>query len=422
MPYQSLYRRYRPRRFADVRGQQQVVEALRNAVREERIGHAYLFSGPRGTGKTSTARILAKALNCTDLRDGEPCCECASCLDVEAGTSYDLVELDAASNNGVNDIRELVKTVALTTGGRAKVYILDEVHMLSPGASNALLKTLEEPPGHVVFVLATTDPTKVLATIRSRTQHFEFHLLPADEMADHVRWVIGEAGLDVTDDGVEQVLRQGGGSARDTLSALDQVAVAGSLASAGDQAERLVDAVDAARVPTMVNLTWRYTDAVRSFLDSVGAAEPIGGRGHFISGAGLGGPFATPWRLEHGPLLDLGPHVIDILDAALGTVTGVRAHGHPQRWVGLLLDHGTSAVSEVSLSASSNVGFQAGFEVFTHDRSIALDASTAVTPEVISRLVDEFTDAVARWRGHPIDVHRGLHLQRLLHAALLDLR
>ncbi len=180
-PYQSLYRRFRPSTFGEVRGQDHVVLALRNAVRDQRVAHAYLFSGPRGTGKTSTARILAKALNCTDLRDGEPCGVCASCVEIAKGTSLDVHELDAASNNGVEAMRDLVSRAALGTPGRQKVYIVDEVHMLSTAASNALLKTLEEPPAHVIFVLATTDPQKVLPTIRSRTQHFEFRLLgPGD--------------------------------------------------------------------------------------------------------------------------------------------------------------------------------------------------------------------------------------------------
>ena len=230
MAHQSLYRRYRPRRFGELRGQDHVVRVLRNAVREDRVGHAYLFSGPRGTGKTSSARILAKVLNCEQPLDGEPCGRCASCLAVEAGTSFDVHELDAASNNGVENIRELIERASYTTAGRHKVYILDEVHMLSRAAEAALLKTLEEPPPHVVFVLATTDPQKVSPTIRSRTQHLEFHLLPADELEAHVRWIVADAGLDVSDEAVEAVLHMGAGSARDTLSALDQIVAAGGVA------------------------------------------------------------------------------------------------------------------------------------------------------------------------------------------------
>ncbi len=243
MAYQSLYRRYRPRRFSELRGQDHVVMALRNAVRDDRVGHAYLFSGPRGTGKTSSARILAKALNCERPMDGEPCCECASCLAVEAGTSYDVHELDAASNNGVDAMRDLIDKAMLGTPGRHKVYILDEVHMLSKAAEAALLKTLEEPPSHVVFVLATTDPQKVSATIVSRTQHLQFHLLPMDELEAHVRWVVDDAGLEVTDDAIDAVLRQGGGSARDTLSALEQVVAAGGLAPDDEPLDDVVEAL-----------------------------------------------------------------------------------------------------------------------------------------------------------------------------------
>ena len=227
MATQSLYRRYRPRRFSEIRGQDHVVRALRNAVINQREGQGYLFSGPRGTGKTTSARVLAKVLNCTNAIDGEPCCECNSCLAVEAGTSYDVHELDAASNNGVEAMRDLIEKASLGTPGRHKVYILDEVHMLSKGAEAALLKTLEEPPPHVVFVLATTDPQKVSQTIRSRVQHLEFHLLPMDELEAHVRWVAEDAGLTVSEEGFQSVLAQGGGSARDTLSALELVAASG---------------------------------------------------------------------------------------------------------------------------------------------------------------------------------------------------
>ena len=245
MAYQSLYRRYRSQNFAEILGQEHVTTALKNAIAEGRNGHAYLFSGPRGTGKTSTARVLAKALNCQNLIDGEPDGTCDSCIDIERGKSFDLHELDAASNNKVDDIRELIAKVALGSPGRTKVYILDEVHMLSSGAENALLKTLEEPPEHVVFVLATTEPHKVVETIRSRTQHYEFSLLPAAVLEDHVRRIIADAGLDVDEAGVQYALRQGGGSARDTLSALDLVAAAGGVPEGSDAGRDIALAIGA---------------------------------------------------------------------------------------------------------------------------------------------------------------------------------
>ncbi len=242
MATQSLYRRYRPRRFSEVRGQEHVVRALRNAVINQREGQAYLFSGPRGTGKTTSARILAKVLNCERPVDGEPCCECDSCLAVERGTSYDVHELDAASNNGVDAMRDLIEKASLGTPGRHKVYILDEVHMLSKAAEAALLKTLEEPPPHVVFVLATTDPQKVSDTIRSRAQHLQFHLLPMDVLEEHIRWLAADAGIDVTDAAVQAVLQQGGGSARDTISALELVAASGGDAPEATPLDEFVEA------------------------------------------------------------------------------------------------------------------------------------------------------------------------------------
>jgi DNA polymerase III subunit gamma/tau len=238
----SLYRRYRPRRFAELKGQDHVVRALRDAVAGGREGQAYLFSGPRGTGKTSSARILAKVLNCERPVDGEPCCDCPSCLAVELGTSYDVHELDAASNNGVDAMRDLIERASLGTPGRHKVYILDEVHMLSKAAEAALLKTLEEPPPHVVFVLATTDPQRVSETIRSRTQHLRFHLLPADTLAAHVRWVVADAGLDVNEAAIDAALAQGAGSARDTLSALELIASAGAEAGESLSFDEFVEA------------------------------------------------------------------------------------------------------------------------------------------------------------------------------------
>ncbi len=246
VPYQSLYRRFRPSTFSAVKGQDHVVLALRNAVRDHRVAHAYLFSGPRGTGKTSTARILAKALNCTDLGDdGDPCGNCPPCTEIARGTSLDVHELDAASNNGVDAMRDLVSRAALGTPGRQKVYIVDEVHMLSTAASNALLKTLEEPPPHVVFVLATTDPQKVLPTIRSRTQHFEFRLLGPEVLVELLAGIRQDAGLDVPDEALDLAVRRGRGSARDALSVLDQVAATDSidddLPDLGEVIEALAD-------------------------------------------------------------------------------------------------------------------------------------------------------------------------------------
>ena len=243
MAHQSLYRRYRPQRFEEIKGQDHVVRALRNAAAEDRVGHAYLFSGPRGTGKTSTARILAKVLNCTASEGGEPCGTCESCGAIEAGTSFDVTELDAASNRRIDDVRDLIATTALASPGRTRMYILDEVHMLTKEASAALLKTLEEPPEHVTFVLATTDPQLVLPTIRSRTQHLEFTLLPADDLTSLVDEVVADAGLDVGGDGVARALRDGAGSARDTLSALDRIVASGGVVDEGESIVELMDAL-----------------------------------------------------------------------------------------------------------------------------------------------------------------------------------
>ncbi|HXB36547.1 MAG TPA: DNA polymerase III subunit gamma/tau [Acidimicrobiales bacterium] len=242
-PFVSLYRRFRPGRFDEIRGQDHVVRALRSAVRDERVSHAYLFSGPRGTGKTSSARILAKALNCEAPVDGEPCGVCTSCVEITRGNSLNVHELDAASNNGVDAMRDLVAHAGLGTPGRWKVYIVDEVHMLSPAAANALLKTLEEPPSHVVFVLATTDPQKVPPTIRSRTQHLEFRLLGAETLHDLLESVNMQAGLNLDDEAVEAAVRRGRGSARDALSALDQVVASGSADAARPELAGLVDAL-----------------------------------------------------------------------------------------------------------------------------------------------------------------------------------
>jgi DNA polymerase-3 subunit gamma/tau len=225
----SLYRRFRPGRFAEMRGQEHVIRALQGAVKNQRVSHAYLFSGPRGTGKTTTARILAKALNCQNPLDGDACNVCESCVAITKGTSLDVTELDAASNNGVDDIRDITAGAWHGTPGSWKVYIFDEVHQLSKAASAALLKTLEEPPSHVVFVLATTDPHKVMPTIRSRTQHLEFRLYSGETLGSLLRDVGHAAGLSADEATIEAAVRLGRGSARDALSALDQLIATGSV-------------------------------------------------------------------------------------------------------------------------------------------------------------------------------------------------
>ncbi|HWE53911.1 MAG TPA: DNA polymerase III subunit gamma/tau [Acidimicrobiales bacterium] len=264
-PYQALYRRFRPQRFADVLGQGHVTRALQAAVRDDKVAHAYLFSGPRGTGKTSTARILAMALNCENPSDGEPCGECRSCVAIRTGSSLDVQELDSATNRGIDEMRDLLSRVALGTPGRWKVYIVDEVHQITSAAASALLKTLEEPPGHVIFVLATTDPQKVLDTIRSRTQHFEFRLLGSEVLAGLLSDVAHRADIDLTPEAIDVVVRRGHGSARDALSALDQVAAAGTVEDDSSLVSELVDAVidrDAGAVLVKV------AEAVQSGLDA----------------------------------------------------------------------------------------------------------------------------------------------------------
>lgn len=225
MSYTALYRKWRPRVFGDVKGQDHIVTTLQNQIRSERIGHAYLFCGTRGTGKTSVAKIFAKAVNCEHPEDGSPCGECPSCRQIQAGTSLNVVEIDAASNNGVENIREIRDQVQYPpTEGKYRVYIIDEVHMLSTGAFNALLKTLEEPPSYVIFILATTEVHKIPITVLSRCQRYDFRRITVDTIADRLKELTDAEGMAVEDRALRYVAKAGDGSMRDALSLLDQCA------------------------------------------------------------------------------------------------------------------------------------------------------------------------------------------------------
>ena len=221
--YQALYRKYRSQTFGQLVGQQVVATTLRQAVEQGKISHAYLFSGPRGTGKTSVAKIFAKAMNCPNQKDGEPCNDCYICQAITEGSLEDVIEIDAASNNGVDEIRDIRdKSTYAPSLARHKVYIIDEVHMLSTGAFNALLKTLEEPTENVVFILATTELHKIPATILSRVQRFEFKSIKTQDIITHIEWILEQEGIDFEQEGVQIIARRAEGGMRDALSILDQ--------------------------------------------------------------------------------------------------------------------------------------------------------------------------------------------------------
>ncbi|MCO7177194.1 DNA polymerase III subunit gamma/tau [Sporolactobacillus kofuensis] len=225
MAYQALYRVYRPQTFHDLAGQQHIAQTLQNALTKQQFSHAYLFTGPRGTGKTSAAKIFAKAINCEHAPVAEPCNECAACRGITSGSIADVIEIDAASNNGVDEIRDIRDKVKYAPSEvRYKVYIIDEVHMLSTGAFNALLKTLEEPPEHAVFILATTEPQKIPLTIISRCQQFDFRRIPSSEIFERLHFVVQNQKIDAEDEALQLIAKASEGGLRDALSVLDQTA------------------------------------------------------------------------------------------------------------------------------------------------------------------------------------------------------
>ncbi|MCG2338434.1 DNA polymerase III subunit gamma/tau [Staphylococcus epidermidis] len=259
MDYQALYRMYRPQSFDDVVGQTHVTKTLRNAISKGKQSHAYIFSGPRGTGKTSIAKVFAKAINCLNSDDGEPCNECAICKGITQGTNNDVIEIDAASNNGVDEIRNIRDKVKYAPSeSKYKVYIIDEVHMLTTGAFNALLKTLEEPPAHAIFILATTEPHKIPPTIISRTQRFDFKAISSDQIIDRLKYVANSQSLDYDDAALEFIAKASEGGMRDALSIMDQAI------AFGDERLTLQDALNVTGSVDEAALNELFNDIVKS--------------------------------------------------------------------------------------------------------------------------------------------------------------
>ena len=273
MDYQALYRMYRPQSFDDVVGQTHVTKTLRNAISKGKQSHAYIFSGPRGTGKTSIAKVFAKAINCLNSDNGEPCNECAICKGITQGTNNDVIEIDAASNNGVDEIRNIRDKVKYAPSeSKYKVYIIDEVHMLTTGAFNALLKTLEEPPAHAIFILATTEPHKIPPTIISRAQRFDFKAISSDQIIDRLKYVANSQSLDYDDAALEFIAKASEGGMRDALSIMDQAI------AFGDEHLTLQDVLDVTGSVDEASLNELFNDIVNG-----NVKEAFSRYHHFVS-------------------------------------------------------------------------------------------------------------------------------------------
>ncbi len=318
MSYQALYRKFRPSTFEEVKGQDHITTTLKNQIAANRIGHAYLFCGTRGTGKTTVAKILARAVNCEHPKaDGSPCNECATCQDILRGTSNNVIEIDAASNNGVDNIREIREEVAYRpTQGRYKVYIIDEVHMLSSGAYNALLKTLEEPPEYVIFILATTEVNKIPVTILSRCQRYNFHRITIDTIAARLSDLLEREGVEAEEKAVRYVAKAGDGSMRDALSLLDQcIAFYLGETLTYDKVLKVLGTVDTDVFSALLRsvISGDASSAVRIFGDMVRNGKEIG---QFVTD--------FTWYLRNLLLLQSSDDLEDVLDVSADNLRQLR--------------------------------------------------------------------------------------------------
>lgn len=309
MSYQALYRKFRPQTFEEVKGQDSIVTTLKNQIKNDRVGHAYLFCGTRGTGKTSIAKLFAKAVNCLNPNDGSPCGECAMCKAIAAGASLNVIEMDAASNNGVEDVRQIVDEVTYSpTEGSYKVYIIDEVHMLSTNAFNALLKTLEEPPSYVIFILATTEVHKIPITILSRCQRYDFKRISIDTIAGRLRELVDVEGVQVEEKALKYIAKCADGSMRDALSLLDQcIAFYLGMELTYDKALEVLGAVD----------TGIFSKLLRFILEnnissSIHVIEDIVVKGRELS------QFVTDftWYLRNLMLVKTSDDIEDVIDVS----------------------------------------------------------------------------------------------------------
>lgn len=317
MSYTALYRKFRPQSFEDVKGQDHIVTTLKNQIKAERIGHAYLFCGTRGTGKTTVAKIFAKAVNCENLKEGSPCGECALCKTIASGASMNVIEIDAASNNGVDNIREIVDEVSYSPAeGRYKVYIIDEVHMLSIGAFNALLKTLEEPPSYVIFILATTEVHKIPITILSRCQRYDFKRITIDTITGRLRELMDTEGVQAEERALRYVAKTADGSMRDALSLLDQcIAFHFGKELTYDMALDVLGAVDTGVFGSLLELVLK-----RDITGCIGLLEEIVMQGRELS------QFVSDftWYLRNLLLVLSSDDIEDVIDVSSENLTRLK--------------------------------------------------------------------------------------------------